>query len=381
MAQALDTRSAMEKLNDYKLLKGIGSGKHGHVMLAVHIPTGRKVALKMMSKKTHPRLECYHMEVKALSVLNHPNILKLLNVIEDEDTICLVTEYASGGDLSRHISRLQRLSEEEARPIFRQLLAAVQHCHENHIVHRDLKPSNILLDKHGNIKLADFGLAGTFSEEDYLSKFCGTPAFSAPEIFLHEKYVGPEVDVWSLGIVLYTMILGKTPFIGSRWKDLKKDVTEGKYEIPDYFSQGLRALLRKFLTVDAKLRPTLHELMKDDWIQQQKTPEAIRKGTVTVNLLSSIWNTPSVLVVSQHGPLTSQSSQSTILWEEQVGDSTVQFEQPYGKTSTSLSEKGQRRKGFTRRLGRFFLRICCILPARQICCMRLNRVVPVTEDS
>uniref|UniRef100_A0A8C8YGI0 non-specific serine/threonine protein kinase n=1 Tax=Prolemur simus TaxID=1328070 RepID=A0A8C8YGI0_PROSS len=139
-----------------------------------------------------------------MRALNHPNILKLLNVIEDEDNLCLIMEYTSGGDLSGLIRSRQRLSEEEARPIFCQLLAAVQSCHENHIVHRDLKPNNVLLDEHGNVKLADFGLAGTFSEGGYLDIFCGTPVFSAPEMFLREKYVGPEVDVWSLAGGLQT---------------------------------------------------------------------------------------------------------------------------------------------------------------------------------
>uniref|UniRef100_A0A8C9DMT3 non-specific serine/threonine protein kinase n=1 Tax=Prolemur simus TaxID=1328070 RepID=A0A8C9DMT3_PROSS len=148
-----------------------------------------------------------------MKALKHPNIIRLLDVIEDEEIVCLVMDYASGGDLEERITRQQRLSEEEARPIFRQLLAAVQYCHQNHIIHRDLKPDNVLLDEHGNVKLADFGLAVTFSEEGHLAEFCGTPEFSAPEMFLREEYVGPEVDVWSLGVppflhlMLYNMVL------------------------------------------------------------------------------------------------------------------------------------------------------------------------------
>lgn len=115
----------------------------------------------------------------------------------------MVTEYAGAGDLSGLLGSRQHLSEEEARPIFRQLLDAVRHCHENHVVHRDLEPGNILLDEQGNIKLADFGLAATFCEDDNLNKFVGTPYYAAPEIFLHEKYVGPKVDMLSLGVVLY----------------------------------------------------------------------------------------------------------------------------------------------------------------------------------
>nr|XP_012636419.1 MAP/microtubule affinity-regulating kinase 3-like [Microcebus murinus] len=455
MALTLDYSLPVEELDNYDFLETIGYGTQGHVMLAIHIPTGTKVALKIMSKRAYPTLDWLHMEINAMRALDHPNVLKLLNVIESEDTVWLVTEYASSGDLLQYIRSHQRLSEEEARPIFCQLLNAVQYCHENHIVHRDLKPDNILLDEHMNVKLADFGLAGTFSEENYLHRFCGTPTFSAPEIFLHKEYVGPEVDVWSLGAVLYHMIAGRPPFVGGNLKQLRMNITQGRYETPAFFSRKLRALLKKFFTLDAKLRPTLPELITDVWIQGKQAEDTSRKDTLSVSLEGTSNGTglltpersrkstvPSSLEVTKKGTglLTSElSKQSRVPWslevsrnytgflsqetsrkstgpatplvsgqlspsmrapqhglmgsmftqsgssnrEKQGGGSSVQAGQPYGKTSHSPWEEGRGQKGLARRLGNLLLRICCVLPAGKICGRRrrLNKVVPVTQDS
>nr|XP_012616604.1 MAP/microtubule affinity-regulating kinase 3-like [Microcebus murinus]XP_012616605.1 MAP/microtubule affinity-regulating kinase 3-like [Microcebus murinus]XP_012616607.1 MAP/microtubule affinity-regulating kinase 3-like [Microcebus murinus] len=371
----------MEELEKYNILKTIGSGTYGKVMLAEHIPTGTHVALKMIPKKTLPSLENGNLEAEALRALRHPNILKLLDVIEDEHFIWLVTEYARGGDLFWHVARRRGLGEEEARPLFRQLLAAVGHCHEHRIVHRDLKSPNVLLDAHGNVKLADFGFAATFSDEEDLYTFCGTPCFCPPEMFLEEDYRGPEVDVWSLGVLLYFMVAGRIPFDGSSWEELKTTITEGRYETPASFSRELTALLRKILTVDPKLRPALSGLMEDVWVQGQGTP----KATASARSLRSRWRSPQVSVAPQRSPEASPSTQSSSLGEETSGDGSVRPGKPHEESATSLSEEedGQGLKGLARRLGKFLLTYCCILPAEKICRRhrKLNKVVPVSQDS
>ncbi|XP_069340096.1 uncharacterized protein [Eulemur rufifrons] len=259
------------------------------------------------------------------------------------------------------------------------LLAAVQHCHKNHVVHRDLKPANILLDeKHEKIILADFSLAETFTEEGYLKRFCGTPAFSAPEMFLRQKYVGPEVDVWSLGVVIYNMVAGTVPFLGDNWEEMKKNITGGIYETPEFFSDELRELVRKCLTLDGKLRPTVTELMEDAWVQMEDpviiSPVRTKPHYKTVKLYDS---SPSAcyyptLESEPRGDKAEQRGDKA----EQRGDSSVQA----GETKTPPSEEGQRRKGLARRLRNFLLRMCCILPPRKTCFRRSNKVVPVQED-
>ncbi|XP_069339952.1 serine/threonine-protein kinase MARK2-like [Eulemur rufifrons] len=347
-------------------------------MLGAYFLTNTKVAIKK-SKKTRSSLVRFRKEVQFLRALQHPNILKLMRVFEDEKSMCLVTEYAGGRDLGRLLRKQERLSERDARPLFRQLLAAVQHCHKNHVVHRDLKPANILLDeKHEKIILADFSLAETFTEEGYLKRFCGTPAFSAPEMFLRQKYVGPEVDVWSLGVVIYNMVAGTVPFFGDNWEEMKKNITGGIYETPEFFSDELRELVRKCLTLDGKLRPTVTELMEDAWVQMEDpviiSPVRTKPHYKTVKLYDS---SPSAcyyptLESEPRGDKAEQRGDKA----EQRGDSSVQA----GETKTPPSEEGQRRKGLARRLRNFLLRMCCILPPRKTCFRRSNKVVPVQED-
>ncbi|XP_075852413.1 MAP/microtubule affinity-regulating kinase 4-like isoform X1 [Microcebus murinus] len=386
MAQALAPSLRGDMIGNYKLIRQIGSGRHSQVFKGVHTPTLTKVAVKIISRKSHPRPESLHTEADAMRGLAHENVTMLLYIIEDEDRFCLVTGYSNGGNLSEYIRSRQRLSEEEARPMFRQLLSAVRYCHAQHIAHRDLQPDNILLDKLGNVKLADFGDATTFNEGDYLDTYCGSPAFMAPELLLQEKYVGPEADVWSLGIVLYNMVAGRVPFAGDNWEELKTNVTQGTYETPDYFSAELTALLGKFLTTDSRLRPTIPELLEDPWFQGQETPKPKRKPTVPVSPVRTWWLSPGIPMLPKPSPLTTVSTTATGSSSSDVrdfgGDSSLESVPPHGKSSASPAEGGQGLTGLARRLGSFLLRVCCIRPARNLCHRgrRLNKVVPVTRD-
>ncbi|XP_075852412.1 MAP/microtubule affinity-regulating kinase 4-like [Microcebus murinus] len=380
MPRALASSLPVKKVGNYKLIRQIGSGRYSQVFKGIHTPTLTKVAVKIISKKNHPRPESLETETDAMRGLTHENVIMLLYIIEDEDRFCLVMGYSNGGNLSEYIRSRQRLSEEEARPIFRQLLSAVRYCHTKHIAHRDLQPNNILLDKRGNIKLADFGDATTFNEGDYLDTYCGSPAFMAPELLLQEKYVGPEADVWSLGIVLYNMVAGRVPFAGDNWEELKTNVTQGTYETPDYFSAELTALLGKFLTIDSRLRPTIPELIEDPWFQGQETPKPKRKAAVPVSPLHTWWLRPGI---PQPRPPPSVSTTSSSSDEDlEALYNSLESVPPHEKSSPSLEEGGQGLTGLARRLGNFLLRVCCILLARNICCGRrpLNKVVPETQD-
>lgn len=201
-----------------------------------------------------------------MKMLNHPNIVKLFEVIETDRTLYLVMEYASGGEVFDYLVSHGRMKEKEARAKFRQIVSAVQYCHQKHIVHRDLKAENLLLDADMNIKIADFGFSNEFTVGNKLDTFCGSPPYAAPELFQGKKYDGPEVDVWSLGVILYTLVSGSLPFDGQNLKELRERVLRGKYRIPFYMSTDCENLLKRFLVLNPAKRGTLEQIMKDQWI-------------------------------------------------------------------------------------------------------------------
>ncbi|XP_074932722.1 serine/threonine-protein kinase MARK2 isoform X5 [Phalacrocorax aristotelis] len=146
------------------------------------------------------------------------------------------------------------------------IVSAVQYCHQKFIVHRDLKAENLLLDADMNIKIADFGFSNEFTFGNKLDTFCGSPPYAAPELFQGKKYDGPEVDVWSLGVILYTLVSGSLPFDGQNLKELRERVLRGKYRIPFYMSTDCENLLKKFLILNPTKRGTLEQIMKDRWM-------------------------------------------------------------------------------------------------------------------
>ncbi|XP_022519840.2 MAP/microtubule affinity-regulating kinase 3 isoform X8 [Astyanax mexicanus] len=262
-------------IGNYRLLKTIGKGNFAKVKLARHILTGREVAIKIIDKtQLNPTsLQKLFREVRIMKILNHPNIVKLFEVIETEKTLYLVMEYASGGEVFDYLVAHGRMKEKEARAKFRQIVSAVQYCHQKHIVHRDLKAENLLLDADMNIKIADFGFSNEFTLGNKLDTFCGSPPYAAPELFQGKKYDGPEVDVWSLGVILYTLVSGSLPFDGQNLKELRERVLRGKYRIPFYMSTDCENLLKRFLVLNPSKRGTLevredgeNQIMKDRWI-------------------------------------------------------------------------------------------------------------------
>uniref|UniRef100_A0A7N8X935 non-specific serine/threonine protein kinase n=1 Tax=Mastacembelus armatus TaxID=205130 RepID=A0A7N8X935_9TELE len=257
---ATTTSDDQPHIGNYRLLKTIGKGNFAKVKLARHVLTGKEVA---------PRVPCFlqlFREVRIMKLLNHPNIVKLFEVIETEKTLYLVMEYASGGEVFDYLVAHGRMKEKEARAKFRQIVSAVQYCHQKCIVHRDLKAENLLLDADMNIKIADFGFSNEFTLGNKLDTFCGSPPYAAPELFQGKKYDGPEVDVWSLGVILYTLVSGSLPFDGQNLKELRERVLRGKYRIPFYMSTDCENLLKKFLILNPSKRGSLEQIMRDRWM-------------------------------------------------------------------------------------------------------------------
>uniref|UniRef100_A0A3P8WTL8 non-specific serine/threonine protein kinase n=1 Tax=Cynoglossus semilaevis TaxID=244447 RepID=A0A3P8WTL8_CYNSE len=237
----------------YRLLKTIGKGNFAKVKLARHMVTEMEVAIKIIDKTQ-------------LNPTSLQKVLRLFEVIETDKTLYLVMEYASGGEVFDYLVSHGRMKEVEARAKFRQIVSAVHYCHTKNIVHRDLKAENLLLDADANIKIADFGFSNEFTLGNKLDTFCGSPPYAAPELFQGKKYDGPEVDVWSLGVILYTLVSGSLPFDGQNLKELRERVLRGKYRVPFYMSTDCEGILRRFLVLNPTKRCTLDQVMKDKWI-------------------------------------------------------------------------------------------------------------------
>uniref|UniRef100_A0A8C1SA90 non-specific serine/threonine protein kinase n=1 Tax=Cyprinus carpio TaxID=7962 RepID=A0A8C1SA90_CYPCA len=253
-------------IGNYRLLKTIGKGNFAKVKLARHILTSREVAIKIIDKtQLNPTsLQKYFFAHDKMIFLIFT--VQLFEVIETEKTLYLVMEYASGGEVFDYLVSHGRMKEKEARAKFRQIVSAVHYCHQKNIVHRDLKAENLLLDADSNIKIADFGFSNEFTLGSKLDTFCGSPPYAAPELFQGKKYDGPEVDIWSLGVILYTLVSGSLPFDGQNLKELRERVLRGKYRVPFYMSTDCESILRRFLVLNPTKRCTLEQIMKDKWI-------------------------------------------------------------------------------------------------------------------
>ncbi|KAJ3318944.1 hypothetical protein HDV06_006933 [Boothiomyces sp. JEL0866] len=324
------------KLSNYSIGKTIGEGSFGKVKVGKHIPSGEKVAIKIMNiqklleieehrkkmqleidkvlmrkarKKVYTEalqrikeqnsseeieinlanwiskvkeetsdsiifekepsvdesISHFQKEVLLMMRFNHPNIVKIYKVIESTEEVYIIMAYAYG-DLSSHIAKYGYLTELEARRLFRQIVSALDFIHSSNVVHRDLKLENILLDQKGNALITDFGLGRSFSRIDYMKTFCGTPAYSAPEMVSGLPYNGTKIDIWSMGIILYTMTAGDLPFIGDNVHTLFSKIQECHIEIPEHFSWELVALIKQMLVVDPEKRADTESIRNSRWI-------------------------------------------------------------------------------------------------------------------
>ncbi|KAK6128843.1 hypothetical protein DH2020_037409 [Rehmannia glutinosa] len=219
-------------LRNYKLGKTLGIGSFGKVKIAEHALTGHKVAVKILNRKKIKNMdmeEKVRREIKILRLFMHPHIIRLYEVVETHSDIYVVMEYVKSGELFDYIVEKGRLHEEEARIFFQQIISGVEYCHRNMVVHRDLKPENLLLDSKCNVKIADFGLSNIMRDGHFLKTSCGSPNYAAPEVISGKLYAGPEVDVWSCGVILYALLCGTLPFddenIPNLFKKIKGTVT------------------------------------------------------------------------------------------------------------------------------------------------------------
>lgn len=211
------------------------AGAYGKVRLGTHRLTSTRVAIKQIPKAMSASLT---REIHHHRQLHHPHVTQMYEVIATESSIWIVTELCSGGELFDYLAEKGRLAEDETRILFGQLCLAVAYLHDNQIVHRDLKLENVLLDERCRVKLGDFGFTREYERGAYMETFCGTTGYASPEMLQGRKYQGPEVDVWSLGVILYCLLTGTLPFDDDDEYVMREKIIKDEFEDPAWLSLG-----------------------------------------------------------------------------------------------------------------------------------------------
>jgi len=263
------------KIGNYILRSTIGSGAFAKVKEGEHVPLGVKVAVKIINLEEFDSnvnfIKKIKREVNNMRQLKHPNVVKMYEVISTQSEIYIVMEYIDGPELYDHISYHGKLSENDAQNYFCQIISAVTYIHSKKVVHRDLKLENILLDKNTNsIKIIDFGLSNIARDGDLMSTSVGSPEYASPEIISGSMYSGIETDIWSCGVILYTLLTAKLPFQDDFVPKLFTKIREGRYEMPKDISEECRDLIRRMLSVEPLDRITMEEIKEHPWVKNSQ---------------------------------------------------------------------------------------------------------------
>uniref|UniRef100_A0A667XN67 Si:dkey-16p21.7 n=1 Tax=Myripristis murdjan TaxID=586833 RepID=A0A667XN67_9TELE len=268
-SKELSVGQSSQYVGPYRLEKTLGKGQTGLVKLGVHCITGQKVAIKIVNREklSESVLMKVEREIAILKLIEHPHVLKLHDVYENNKYLYLVLEHVSGGELFDYLVKKGRLTPKEARKFFRQIISALDFCHSHSICHRDLKPENLLLDEKNNIRIADFGMASLQVGDSLLETSCGSPHYACPEVIRGEKYDGRRADVWSCGVILFALLVGALPFDHDNLRQLLEKVKSGVFHMPHFIPPDCQALLKGMIEVNPDKRLTLEAIQKHPWYQ------------------------------------------------------------------------------------------------------------------
>ena len=280
------------EVGNYKFIKKIGSGSFACVWLAIHKITEIKVAIKIVPKKSIEPGDSknrFNREVSLLKQISHPFIAEFFEMVETDDYYFLVMEYVENGNMLDMINSNGRINEPQARRYFSQIICILEYLHkEKFVAHRDLKAENVLIDKYGNIRIIDFGLSNVFSKNNpQLSTACGSPAYAAPEMVKGQPYTN-AADIWSAGILLYSMVAGKLPFDDPDTQRLLQKVVYTEVHYPPFFSSPLIDLLSKILIKDPENRLTLNGIKNHVWFSHSEYISLLQLKLKENHITSSI---------------------------------------------------------------------------------------------
>ena len=229
-----------------------------------------RLSLRDLGIEAERVLHGIEREIVIMKLIEHPNIMRLHDVWETSTELYLILEYVEGGELFDYLCERGRLPAREALGYFQQIIAAIDYCHRFNIAHRDLKPENLLLDRDKNIKVADFGMAVWQSAGNMLNTACGSPHYAAPEVIKGEAYDGTAADIWSCGVILYALLIGRLPFDDEDLPKLLEKVKLGKFTMPGDVDARAQNLIRRMLEKDVAKRITIPEILRHPFYKSQK---------------------------------------------------------------------------------------------------------------
>ncbi|CAK9232434.1 unnamed protein product [Sphagnum troendelagicum] len=271
----------MRRVGKYEVGRTIGEGNFAKVKFAQNTETGESVAMKVLDKETvleHKMVDQIKREICIMKIVRHPNVVCLHEVLASQTKIYIILEFVKGGELFDKIVHQGRLSENESRKYFQQLIDAVDFCHSKGVSHRDLKPENLLLDSAGNLKISDFGLSALPQQEDgLLHTTCGTPNYVAPEVLNDKGYDGAVADIWSCGVILYVLMAGFLPFDETDLLTLYRKIQLAEFSYPFWFSSGAKALISKILNPRPNMRIKVAGIRNDGWFKKNYLPVHIHE--------------------------------------------------------------------------------------------------------
>jgi calcium/calmodulin-dependent protein kinase I len=277
----------------YKFEEELGRGAFSVVQAATHLETGEKRAVKIIKKQAGnaKQTNMLKIEIEILRNAQHPNVIKLYEVFETRTHYYLVLKLITGGELFEKIVALHNYSEKQASTCIRQLFEGLKALHAQGFIHRDLKPENLLLesdDPESNLLITDFGLSDILNEEGLAFGAVGSPSYISPEIlrFLdHNLGYGPEVDMWSTGVILYILLCGFPPFYGDTDDDIFDQIETGRVSFPspywDEISESSKDLIRSLLELDPNQRITAADALLHPWLKEAEQKEQNLASTVT----------------------------------------------------------------------------------------------------
>ena len=260
------------KIENYILGKELGKGSFAIVRLVINKINKKKYAIKIYSKISlfdNQKKTIIKNEISILKKLNHENIMKMYEIIDTPNNLYLILEYINGISLLQYIKNMSdhKINEKKCKILFYQIVKGINYCQLKNICHRDIKLENILLLDNSKIKIIDFGFGIITNNNTYHKFFCGTPSYMSPEVINKEKYIAQFYDIWSLGILLYTMLCGFFPFFGNNEKELFEKINDGNYDLPNFISDKGKKLIKKILVFKPKDRPSTEEILLDEWFE------------------------------------------------------------------------------------------------------------------
>ena len=261
------------KISDFEKEREIGKGGFGLVWKVIHKKTQKVYCIKVIEKQgiiQQKLVDQMNREIKIMYILNHPHCLRLKNHFEDDQNFYLVMPLAHKGQLYRILRKFKKFDEKTAAQILRETISALQYLHSFNppIIHRDIKPENLLLNNGGRVLLADFGWSN-FNDGDVRKTFCGTPEYIAPEM-LSKKGHDTRVDIWSIGVLMFELLAGYSPFVAKSNQDLYLNIKKLKIQWPKDMPPLAKNLIGKILRLNPSDRPSLEEILNHQWFKQTK---------------------------------------------------------------------------------------------------------------